>query len=205
MPNFRKVPVVVEAVKWEASQESYDAIKAMGCPMKPGRMGANELIIKTIEGDMTASKGDWIIKGIAGEFYPCQNDIFEKTYIPVTSDGQPVKSTMQLCAEYIEKHNPDGIALIAKERQEQIEKHGYDLEHDTDEHKHQELRIVAVRALTISDNPSKDGHYTTRNINCAWADTEDYICSKPYKERLIIAGALIAAEIDRLNHINEQG
>jgi len=38
------------------------------------------LIIPTLEGDMTASMGDYIIKGVAGEFYPCKSDIFNKTY-----------------------------------------------------------------------------------------------------------------------------
>jgi hypothetical protein len=38
------------------------------------------LMIKTLEGDFTASPGDWIIKGVKGEFYPCKPDIFEATY-----------------------------------------------------------------------------------------------------------------------------
>ena len=38
------------------------------------------LKIKTLEGEMTANVGDWIIKGVAGELYPCKPDIFEKTY-----------------------------------------------------------------------------------------------------------------------------
>ena len=38
------------------------------------------LTISTLEGDMQADYGDWIIKGIAGEFYPCKPDIFEQTY-----------------------------------------------------------------------------------------------------------------------------
>jgi hypothetical protein len=42
--------------------------------------GTGELIIRTLEGDMRASYGDWIIKGIKGEFYPCKPDIFEETY-----------------------------------------------------------------------------------------------------------------------------
>lgn len=41
------------------------------------------LTIRTLEGDMTANKGDWIIKGVQGEFYPCKPDIFAATYEPV--------------------------------------------------------------------------------------------------------------------------
>lgn len=43
-------------------------------------ISSGEITIHTLEGDMTASKGDYIIKGINGEFYPCKPDIFAKTY-----------------------------------------------------------------------------------------------------------------------------
>ena len=42
------------------------------------------MVIKTLEGDMTANVGDFIIKGVHGEFYPCKPDIFEKTYDELT-------------------------------------------------------------------------------------------------------------------------
>ncbi len=45
-----------------------------------------ELIIKTLEGPMKASVGDWIITGIRGEQYPCKPDVFESTYQPVSND-----------------------------------------------------------------------------------------------------------------------
>ena len=41
------------------------------------------IFIQTLEGKMRADRGDWIIKGVNGEFYPCKPDIFEKTYEPV--------------------------------------------------------------------------------------------------------------------------
>lgn len=41
------------------------------------------LVIHTLEGDMLVGNGDWIIKGVEGEFYPCKPDIFEKTYVEV--------------------------------------------------------------------------------------------------------------------------
>ena len=46
----------------------------------PYLMRDGVLIIHTLEGDMTVSEGDWIIKGVNGEFYPCKDDIFQKTY-----------------------------------------------------------------------------------------------------------------------------
>jgi hypothetical protein len=94
MSKFRKKPVVVEAVQWRPE-------------MKPttypnwlwNRLAANpELFdeatgvvkIRTLEGDMTAQPGDWIIQGIKGEVYPCKPDIFAATYEPVEeSHTQP--------------------------------------------------------------------------------------------------------------------
>ena len=47
---------------------------------QPSQASANRSLILTLEGDMKASFGDYIIKGVNGEFYPCKPDIFEKTY-----------------------------------------------------------------------------------------------------------------------------
>lgn len=44
------------------------------------------ITIATLEGDMTASAGDWIIRGVKGKFYPCKPDIFDATYVPVDPD-----------------------------------------------------------------------------------------------------------------------
>lgn len=82
--KFRKKPVEIEAVQWNATKDSWDAIKAMGdIDWKPGEMGSETFIITTLEGDHLVKKGDWIIRGVEGEFYPCKPDIFEKTYEPV--------------------------------------------------------------------------------------------------------------------------
>lgn len=77
MPKFRKKPVVIEAVKWngELSEEVKNFI-----PEERYNINTSFLIIHTLEGNMIAEKGDWIIKGVKGEFYPCKPDIFEKTY-----------------------------------------------------------------------------------------------------------------------------
>ena len=76
---FRKKPVVIEA--WQGDGVATE-------PDRPawmrGRVKANHseqtLSIKTLEGTMTAVKGDWIIKGVKGEIYPCKPDIFSATY-----------------------------------------------------------------------------------------------------------------------------
>lgn len=89
MPFFQKNPVVIEAVRFTGSTTSKHAIS---CWMEFGTMPESSGIetsdvvamnIDTAEGVMTASPGDWIIKGIKGEFYPCKPDIFEATYTEV--------------------------------------------------------------------------------------------------------------------------
>lgn len=77
--KFRKRPVVIEAVQWTGNNNLSIAV-FIGQPLYIEYEDVPVLIIHTLEGDMTASIGDWIIKGIKGEFYPCKPDIFEATY-----------------------------------------------------------------------------------------------------------------------------
>jgi hypothetical protein len=84
--KFRKKPVVIEAVQLTWSTWS-EVCELMGDAIGPGRAhgvhrddGRIELAIPTLEGTHTASEGDWIIRGIKGEFYPCKPDIFAATY-----------------------------------------------------------------------------------------------------------------------------
>jgi len=79
---YRKKPVVIEAIKFEGTIESRDEIIN-----KFGFVGSESngelcrlITIQTLEGTMSACKGDYIIKGIKGELYPCKPDIFEATY-----------------------------------------------------------------------------------------------------------------------------
>lgn len=73
--KYRTKPVVIEAVLWEGT--NFTEVEEF-CPDARYEEGA--FTIKTFEGTMRANKGDWIIKGIRGEFYPCKPDIFEATY-----------------------------------------------------------------------------------------------------------------------------
>lgn len=89
--RFRKKPVEVEAVKFLGSSTDMAAIKVW---MDGGEYhyqsvatcDLRTLEIDTLEGTMTAQPGDWIIRGVKGEFYPCKPDIFEATYVPVESE-----------------------------------------------------------------------------------------------------------------------
>ena len=81
--KYRKKPVVIDAEQWTGSRESWNKIMVMGLmKWKPGEMGSKTFIIETLEGDCLVKNGDWIIKGVQGEFYPCKPDIFEQTYEP---------------------------------------------------------------------------------------------------------------------------
>lgn len=81
MPKFRKKPVVIEAVLMSAGspvpQWLQDALNEGTCGYGPEGM-----YIRTLEGVMTASPGDWIIQGVKGEIYACKPDIFRETYEP---------------------------------------------------------------------------------------------------------------------------
>ena len=84
MAQYKKKPVVIEAIQWDGNNqgEIADFMKMMiRTKTSPEEGNPNSKItIETLEGDMTASVGDFIIKGVQGEFYPCKPDIFEKTY-----------------------------------------------------------------------------------------------------------------------------
>jgi hypothetical protein len=75
--KYRKLPVIIEAELWDG--KGINLIREM-MGNKPINVEGDKLLINTLEGIMAASKGDYIIKGVNGEFYPCKPDIFEKTY-----------------------------------------------------------------------------------------------------------------------------
>lgn len=93
--KFRKKPVVIDAMRWDGvdieaalsfisdGRPDFAHLPGDGVHVGSG-IGftpyAGTLDIPTLEGTMTARPGDWIIRGVAGEFYPCRSDIFEATY-----------------------------------------------------------------------------------------------------------------------------
>ena len=78
--KYRKTPVIIDAIQWTGKNLS-EIDNFMGGTVE--NKGAT-LVIHTLEGDMEASIGDYIIKGVNGEFYPCKPNIFAKTYEEVT-------------------------------------------------------------------------------------------------------------------------
>ena len=105
MAKYRKKPVIVEAIQYKIVKEieckygthkesnSMEICKFMNLPIQHVHFDSKGeyIIIKTLEGDMRADIGDYIIKGVSGEFYPCKPDIFEKTYEELIS----IKSSIQ--------------------------------------------------------------------------------------------------------------
>lgn len=85
--KFRKKPVIIEAMQFDGTHDSALAIRswvgAGGGLMSAGGLANGSLRISTLEGEMTVSDGNWVIRGVKGEFYSCQDDIFRMTYEPV--------------------------------------------------------------------------------------------------------------------------
>ena len=87
--KYREKPVAIDAVQWFKQGDHSEVIpipeKLRGyVPVLDGATG----YIGTLEGGHFVTAGDWIIKGVKGEFYPCKPDIFEQTYEKVTKEGQ---------------------------------------------------------------------------------------------------------------------
>lgn len=87
MSKFRKKPVVIEAVQYTGKKIPVEAVPRWLVDAMFDRTvtpsaddTVKELYVATLEGRMTVSVGDWIIRGVKGEIYPCKPDIFEATY-----------------------------------------------------------------------------------------------------------------------------
>lgn len=84
--HYRKKPVKIEAIQFFDNPENLAKLSSLG--LDPVNVDYSNstipvLKIRTLEGVMTASEGDYIIKGVTGEFYPCKPDIFHATYEPI--------------------------------------------------------------------------------------------------------------------------
>lgn len=114
MPKFRKKPVEIEAVQMVNGNtlEVVDFIRDGGGNYRtvthPRDSRQDEVFVITLEGEMRAVEGDWIIRGVQDEFYPCKPDIFAATYEPIETQG---------CGpECSEMHTETGRCEIARNR-----------------------------------------------------------------------------------------
>ena len=81
MSKWRNKPVEIEAIQWTGDLLQAEEVTELAGDNPIGFKG-DQLVIYTLEGVMIASVGDWIIKGVKGELYPCKPDLFEATYDP---------------------------------------------------------------------------------------------------------------------------
>jgi hypothetical protein len=95
MAKFRKKPVVIDAIRWTG--DNFDEVIAFGLPVPLGIDEHDSLAIRTLDSTAYASIGDWIIKGVRGEFYPCNAEIFSDTYHPAEGD-RPASASLQMDA-----------------------------------------------------------------------------------------------------------
>lgn len=84
--RYCKKPIIVEAVQWNGANKV--EIQQFMNRYLDEYTDTHGLVIPTLEGNMVASLGDYIIKGIDGEFYPCKPDIFDRTYEIVDDNGE---------------------------------------------------------------------------------------------------------------------
>jgi len=91
--KYRKKPVVIDAFRWTAGPDQTEDPEWITREIDAGRIWFTNagtpnirMSIRTLEGGIYASPGDWIIRGIKGEIYPCKPDIFEATYEPAEKE-----------------------------------------------------------------------------------------------------------------------
>ena len=92
MKKYRKLPVVIEAMQFtnENKDRIFNWVSSFGST-RWGEASFDDsgkpiMIIHTLEGDMIVKFGDWVIKGVEGEFYPCKDSIFKATYEEAESE-----------------------------------------------------------------------------------------------------------------------
>ena len=90
--KWRKKPVVIDAMQWDGTNLG-ELREFFGAFQNWGIADSEYVLIQTLEGEHTANPGDWIIKGVKGEFYPCKPEIFALTYEPaeLTSAADAVR------------------------------------------------------------------------------------------------------------------
>jgi hypothetical protein len=119
--KYRKKPVIVEAVQVNFGYTNVLEIKAFVGESFVDMFNGKVPYIKTLEGDMYISDGDYIIKGVQGEFYPCKPDIFEATYEPANAlkDATITISTNVNIDEIVNKLSQRLVKELEKLHQQQ--------------------------------------------------------------------------------------
>lgn len=196
MQKFVKKPVVVEAYQFDGNIRSIDnfPISEVGKFKVSSKNGQYYLIIPTLEGYMKAVAGDWIIKGVKGEYYPCKPDIFERIYNAVEdnngilSEGEKrVRTTFNVLSlatvDIAKQLMAEAINLLSRD-QNDVASYYYDSINTT---QYRELsadyqREVATAKTKIEEAAMWTVKALTNNIHVA-PKTEKNI--PPHQERVI--------------------
>lgn len=93
--KYIKKPIPIDALQWTG--HNTDEIINFMAKNNPVFDAQNNIIIKTLEGEMRACPGSWIIKGVEGEYYPCRGDIFAQTYEPYEEKEEVIKLLCPFC------------------------------------------------------------------------------------------------------------
>ena len=96
--KYKKKPVQVEAIQYKGNNIDECAAFLNTCVINADKT----ITVHTLEGDMKANVGDYLIKGVAGEFYPCKPDIFEKTYTTADTDKPYINISVEAGKDRVE-------------------------------------------------------------------------------------------------------
>jgi hypothetical protein len=99
MPEFCKKPTIITAEQLTAESAVQLAEWCGGQHIS----SPLEVRVPTLEGTMVAQEGDWIIRGVRGEFYPCRGDIFDETYVPATDEDEDLVESLIAMSEIIDR------------------------------------------------------------------------------------------------------
>jgi len=116
MKQYTKKPITVEAIQWDGTKEMAQQlllIPGLNGLVVPEQEGFR-FRINTLEGRMTVSPGDFIIKGVQGEYYPCKPDIFHQTYEKLEEAETREKSVQEKAPTLSEEDSPVAEQVVDK-------------------------------------------------------------------------------------------
>ena len=164
MMQFRKKPVVISAVEWRG-HNLREVINFTGLHESAEKWtwAEYEAVVKekglkifTLEGPMMASVGDWIIKGVKGEFYACKPDIFAATYEPAAAQPSSTRRKCDACGQIRVNEEPCNDPLCAFVPTTKKEWVAIDSRGRTARMSHDERRFVDTDEGFIFDAGSQD-------------------------------------------------